>query len=155
MNVLPAADTLKTSLQAHGDTTQLWRNVDDGIGFPLADNDTSYVRGSAGAAFAEHRTGLQSARAGTVVGAKVFVRGKRAASALGTLQVKLYQGDVLLATGVLRETTTTWTSWTDMFAGLAVTDANALRVAIELRNTSGVDSIRYTQMWVELQYESP
>jgi len=155
VRVLPAADTRKTNLQAHGDTVQLWRNVDDGAGFALADDGTSLVRGSAGAAFAEHRTSLQPARAGVVVGAKVFVRGERATNARGTLQVKLYQGEVLLATGVLRETTTAWTNWTDAFVGLTVADANSLRVAVEIRNTNGVDSIRYTQMWVELEYAGP
>ena len=39
--------------------------------------------------------------------------------------------------------------------GLTVADANSLRVAVEIRNTNGVDSIRYTQMWVELEYAGP
>ena len=145
--VKPSADDLKTGVVGVGDTSQLWKNVDDGTAFATADNDTTYVS-SGTSTTAIHRVRYAGGKAGTA--SQVVVRYRaRTSSAGGTAQVKLYDGETVVGTGTLRTLSGSWTDYSETFTGLAVADVSSLRTEVTLRRTSGTGNLRYTTIWIE------
>ena len=106
------------------------------------------VFGSKGHPYAHHTVGYSGGPSGSV--GKVVVRYRaRSATGTGSVQVSLFDGTTLLRTGKRNEANTAYTSYEDVFDGLAVPNANGLRTRIELRNGAGDTSvIRYTQIWI-------
>ena len=143
----PTRDVSATSVIGVGDTSALFRNVDDGTSFTSSDGGATVVRAATGVALARHRVGYSGAPAGTVTAVTVRYRARRSNSA-GTAQMKLYAGTTLVGTGALRTLTDSFTSYTDTFTGLSVADANQLATEIELRNTRTTGSHRYTIVWI-------
>lgn len=147
----PTRDVTKSSVDGVGDTTNLFRNVDDGTAFTSSDAGTTMVRAATGVAVARHAVGYSGAPAGTVAEVKVHYRARRYNSA-GTAQIKLYDGATLVATGPARTLTDTWTNFEDTFPGLSVADANRLVSEIELANTLKTGSHRYTIAWITVTF---
>src|SRR5688572_9700833 len=90
--VKPSADDVKSGVTGVGDTSALWKNVDDGLAFASADNDTTYVH-SGSSTNAMHRVRYAGGKAGTI--SQVVVRYRaRTSSAGGTAQVRLVDNDL-------------------------------------------------------------
>jgi hypothetical protein len=145
--VKPSADDLKSGVTGVGDTSALWKNVDDGITPASTDNDTSYVHTGTNAT-GTHRLRFAGARDGGVSQVTVRYRA-RTSSASGTAQIRLYDGGTLLVSAAQRTLSGSYADLSDTFTNLAVADVNNLRAEIVLRRTSGTGHVRYTQLWVE------
>jgi hypothetical protein len=143
----PTSDVTKTSVVGVGDTSALFRDVDDGTSFSGSDGDTTYVRSNA--TTSSHRVGYSGAPAGTVTQAVVSYRA-RTSSASGTAQVKLFDGSTLVGTGAVRTLGSSYANFTETFSGLNVGSGNNLRTEITFKRTSGTGNLRYTLIWISV-----
>jgi hypothetical protein len=144
--VKPVADTLTSAVAGVGDTTALWKNVDDGTAYTSSDNDTTYVRSTSDTA--AHGVRFSGGKAGTVSQVVVHYRA-RVANATGTIEVELRDGNEAVGTGPQHLLTTSWANFTETFSGLAVVDLARLSTSFTLRRRSGTGDVRYTMVWIE------
>jgi len=150
VSLVPTRDVSKSGVVGVGDTTNLYRDVDDGTTPSAADNDATYVRTTSGTEFTSHTTGYSGAPSGTVTQVTVTYRARRA-TGTGTAQILLYNGSTRLATSPQR-TLGAWTTFTETFSGLSITTPNAIRTRIKFHNTALSGTLRYTQIFVTLTY---
>jgi hypothetical protein len=106
----------------------LWKNVAQS---PTSANDAQSIRNHwASYKAASYTCGFSGGPSGAVSAVDVTYRAKVDSS--GTIQVSLYDGTSLLATGPKRSLTKTATSYTDTYTALSASSANNLRVRIDL-----------------------
>lgn len=151
--LVPAADVLTESVEAAPAAAAgaLHSAVDEAVSFEEAD-DANYVRAAPGSSRAAHRVALSAAPSGNVVRATVYVR----ASAVGadtSLQLRLFDGDDLVASGPVRPLYANW-GWVDLaeeFPELAISSAEALRVEMVFDDGGlAYGSGRYSLLWVRV-----
>jgi hypothetical protein len=94
----PTRDLTKDHVVGVGDLTNLYKDVDDGLAFSAADDSTTYVRGTAGVVDSAHTVGFSGGPTGPLIEVQVNVRAQRGTAA-GTLQVAIYDGTAVVATG--------------------------------------------------------
>lgn len=151
--LVPAADVLAESVEAAPTTAgdPLHAAVDEGTSFEEA-VDADHVRASLGSSRAAHRVALSAAPSGNVVSASVYLRAS-AEGADTSVQVRLFDGDELVASGPVRHLSASW-GWVDLaedFPELAISSAEALRVEVVFDDGGlGSGSGRYSLLWVRV-----
>ena len=134
-----------------GDTTNLFRNVDDGTTFASTDDSSTYVQCTASTC--THRVGYSGGPAGTVSKVVINYRVRRA-GATGTAQVRLYNGSTLVASGPVRTTAEAWANFSDTHQGLSISAVSNLRTEMVMKRTGGGGNLRHTLVWVDATVES-
>jgi hypothetical protein len=156
-DVLVAADRTAGSWQVVGfpSTTDLAADVDDGTAFAQADGDTSYVRSATGVGSASHKIAFASLPAGAVSQVAVSFRARAAHGGAGSARVELYDDQTLVASGAAHTLSGSYASFTDTFAGLAISDGDQIRARIAFTNTAGAGDLRYTEMFARVTLAAP
>jgi hypothetical protein len=147
----PSSDVVKTNVSGVGDSTNLFRNIDDGTTFGSSDDSATYVRCTS--TTCTHRVGYSGGPGGTVSKVVINYRVRRA-GATGNAQVKLHDGSTLVATGPVRATAETWTNFTDTYSGLSLSNVNNLRTEMVMKRTSGTGTLRHTLVWIDATVDS-
>jgi hypothetical protein len=149
--IKPASDVAATSMWGGGGGAPLSLLIDDGTTFAASDHGTTYIRSAPGVADASLTVAFAPTTATGV--AQVVVNYQ--ASTLdgrGTVQVKLLDGATVIATGAAHPLSDAnreaWQDLGDTFTGLAVANANTLRVQLAFHNTAGAGSLRCSTLWL-------
>jgi hypothetical protein len=150
VSLSPASDLANDHVWGGGGTAPIFALVDDGQTFAAA-NDNDFARSAPGVASAAITFGYAGAPAGGASQVVVNHRAWALSGAVGSVQVKLYNGATLLATGPAHALAATKTNFSDRFPGLAVSDANQLRTELDFTNTSGGStSLGDTLVWIDV-----
>jgi hypothetical protein len=148
--VKPSTDVAVDNVDAiGGGASGYWQNVDDGVSFASADNDTTRVETRSGAS-GSHTVGYPGAPAGTVTQVVANVRAHRTKFAEATLRVLLYDGATLVGTGPAHALDTGYANFSDTFPNLSVATPANLRTKVELTNTARKGTAAYTQIWLDV-----
>lgn len=143
----PSFDVASAGVVGSPDSAQLYANLADGTDFLPADDDQSYVRSLVGVAFSSYVGGYSGAPGGTVSQVIGNYHARRVAAS-GTVQVKLYDGNLLLAIGPADPLNPIYTNYTHVFSGLNVQNANNLKTEVDFVNTGGALALRCTELWI-------
>lgn len=154
--VLPSQDSAAHAVigvqSAAPVTANVYQTIDDGTNFRAADDNQSYVQlvphaidGNLTTAFATKTSGVSYVA--------VHARAK-AVKATGTLQMNLYDGTSLIASGTTHTVSTAYKNFTDRFNYLHVSDASKLRLEYRLHAGSTNANIRLTESWLNVVYQA-
>lgn len=146
----PTSDVANNHVWGGGGAAPIYALVDDGQTFATA-NDNDFARSAPGVASAAITLGYAGAPAGGASQVVVNHRGWALSGAVGSVQVKLYNGTSLIGTGPVHALGATKANFSDVFSGLAVSDANQLRTELDFTNTSGGStSLGATLVWIDV-----
>jgi hypothetical protein len=146
---VPTGDAVRGNVAVDGSSTNLYANVDDGTSFIAADDGATTIRNHWGTLVSNYTAGYSGFPAGTVSEAAVYYRARADSGVTGTIQVRLYDGAVLIGSGPVRSLSSAYTNYTETFSGLSASDANNLRTEVLLNVPGGTGYVRCTQVWLE------
>jgi hypothetical protein len=147
--LVPSRDVDRGNVTVDGSSTALYTNIDDGSSFAAADDGRTDLRNHWGVARSTYITGLAAGPSGTVTTAAISYRARADWNVSGSLQMNLFAGGRLAASGPVRPLPNAWTNLTDTFNGLAIPNASDLAVQVVL-NTGTSGYLRVTQIWAEV-----
>src|SRR4051794_36370964 len=146
--MLPSADVSKIRVTATGDTTNLFRDIDDGTSFTSADDDTTVVRNMWAESSASYTVAFSGGPTGTVTDVDVNYRVHATSGATGTTQIRLLSGTTVVATAAPRTVPTAYANFTEHFTGLSVAHVSDLRVEILWARSNTVGYFKLTELWL-------
>jgi hypothetical protein len=122
--------------------------IDDGTSFSSSDDDKT-VAENAGSAPGVHTLGFSKCATGMVGTVVVHYRASVSSSATkGTVQINLYDGPNLIASGNSHDLAKTWKNFDETFSSLNVASVDKLKVVVTLSRTAGPGKARYTILWI-------
>lgn len=146
----PTSDVALNHIWGGGGTTPIYALVDDGKSF-AATNDNDFARSAPGSATAALTLGYSGAPSSGASKVVVNHRPWALGGAVGTVQIKLYDGSTLIGAGPSHAVAASKTNFSDTFTGLAVADANQLRTEIVFTNTTGgSSSLGEALVWIDV-----
>lgn len=151
---VPTSDADKGNVAVDGDATNLFTNVDDGTSFASADDGATTVRNHWGTLVSHYAAGYSGFPSGSVSAAAVYYRARADSGVSATIQVNLYDGATVVASGPERTLSSSFADYTETFLGLSAANANALRTEVVIRVPGGTGYARCTQMWLEASVTS-
>jgi hypothetical protein len=150
VSLQPSGDTQDTNVVGVGkSTTALYEDVADGTSFSNGYNNSSYVSLKNGVASGSHTVSYPTLPSNSYMSqATVNYRAyKGTATGNSTIQVQLYNGAKLIATGPVHTLGSAYVNYSDVLSGLSVSQLY-LSTKVTLTNSGSVGAPRYTLIWI-------
>lgn len=150
-SVSPSSGVALSGIWGGGGSPPIYALMDDGVSFAASDRGASFARSAPGRVSSSLTLGYHdTAQPGGASKVVVNYDGWAINGGAGSLQVKLYDGATLLATGPVHTLTTTATNFSDTFDDLDVVDAKQLRTELLFENTASTGSLVSSIIWLDI-----